>query len=148
MASSLTEHRRLVIVSNALNIAIILGTEPTNDVIVSGGRFKADGMALVGEIAVNLFPRIHADKLFLSPASVDIDAGVGCNTFEDLLIQKAMMDSARQIFLLAESTRLGNKAFTRLSEISEIDILITDEDADQEQIRQLKSTGLKVILAK
>ena len=55
-ARCLKNHKDLTILTNALNIALILGAEPTNEVMMTGGRFKAPTLSLTGETAAELFP--------------------------------------------------------------------------------------------
>lgn len=136
----------LTIVTNALNIALILGAEPTNEVMMTGGRFKAPTLSLTGETAAELFPRIHTDKLFLATRGITIESGLTYPGFSDLPVKKAMLDSAKTVYLLADSTKIGVTAFASLGELDRVDVLITDSGINVEQVKELENSGMEVVV--
>ncbi len=146
-ARCLKSRKELTVVTNALNIALSIGAEPTNEVMMTGGRFKAPTLSLTGETAAELFPRINAEKLFLATRGFSIESGLTYPGFSDLPVKKAMLDSAKTVFLLADSSKIGATAFASLGELDRVDILITDEGISDEQRRLLENTGMEVIIA-
>ena len=143
----LKNHRSLTILTNALNIALILGAEPTNEVMMTGGRFKAPTLSLTGETAAELFPRIHADKLFLATRGFSIENGLTYPGFSDLPVKKAMLESANTVYLLADSSKIGVNAFASLGELDRVDVLITDAGISSKQVHELEAYGMQVIIA-
>jgi DeoR/GlpR family transcriptional regulator of sugar metabolism len=146
-ARCLAQKRGLTVVTNALNIALILGAEPSNEVMMTGGRFKAPTLSLTGETAAELFPRINADKLFLATRGFSLESGLTYPGFSDLPVKKAMIESAKTIYLLADSSKIGLTAFASLGELDKVDVLITDEGIRPEQIRELEDFGMRVVIA-
>jgi DeoR/GlpR family transcriptional regulator of sugar metabolism len=121
-ARCLAQKRGLTVVTNALNIALILGAEPSNEVMMTGGRFKAPTLSLTGETAAELFPRINADKLFLATRGFSLESGLTYPGFSDLPVKKAMIESAKTIYLLADSSKIGLTAFASLGELDKVDV--------------------------
>ena len=146
-ARCLRNRRGLTIVTNALNIALILGAEPTNEVIMTGGRFKAPTLSLTGETAAQLFPRIHADKLFLATRGFNLESGLTYPGFSDLPVKKAMIDASEKIYLLADSSKIGVTAFASLGELHRVDILVTDSAISPRQVAELREFGMEVVIA-
>jgi DeoR/GlpR family transcriptional regulator of sugar metabolism len=146
-ARHIKNRKELTVVTNALNIALIIGAEPTNEVIMTGGRFKAPTLSLTGETAAELFPRINADKLFLATRGFSIEFGLTYPGFSDLPVKKAMLDSAKTVILLADSTKIEVTAFASLGELDRVDLLITDDGISNEQRRLLEDTGMEVVIA-
>ena len=70
IAKLLVSFKNLTIITNALNIALILGENPNISLIVTGGEFKAPTLSLTGEMAAQPFNNLHANKLFLATAGI------------------------------------------------------------------------------
>ncbi len=120
LAKRILDREHLSIVTNAVNIALILGSMPSFSLHVTGGEFKAPTLSLTGEKAASFFADIHVDKLFLAAAGVSFDAGLTYPGFNDLPVKEAMIRSARQVVLLADSTKIGRAAFAALGVILEV----------------------------
>jgi DeoR family transcriptional regulator of aga operon len=56
----------------------------------------------------------------------------------------ALLKRSKQAVVLADSTKLGKVAFATICDLSKIDILITDADADPAQLDHLSSIGLDI----
>ena len=63
VAKGLKGKKNLTVITNALNIALILGAEPGIEVIVTGGEFKPPTLSLTGQKAADFFKGLHAQKL-------------------------------------------------------------------------------------
>lgn len=143
----LKDRKELTVVTNALNIALNIGAEPTNEVMMTGGLFKAPTLSLTGETAAELFPRINAEKLFLATRGFSIESGLTYPGFSDLPVKRAMLDSAKIVFLLADSSKIGATAFASLGELNRVDILITDDGITDNQRVLLEEAGMRVVVA-
>jgi len=47
--------------------------------------------------------------------------------------------------VVADSSKLGHTAFAHICDVSEIDDLITDSEADPEQLKELADAGVRTI---
>ena len=56
-----------------------------------------------------------------------------------------MLDAARQVMVVADSSKLGTVAFARICPITSVDILVTDSAADQRILELLTDRGVRVI---
>ncbi len=147
MAKNLVHRQNLRVVTNALNIAMILGGEPTNQVMMTGGLFKPETLAVSGEKASAFFEGIFADKLFLAVGGVSIEAGISYPDFIDLHVKKAMIDAARKTYLLADSSKFGIRQFATFGSMDRIDAVITDRNLDKKYVGWLKDLGIDIIYA-
>jgi DeoR/GlpR family transcriptional regulator of sugar metabolism len=136
LAKNLTNRKNLTVITNALNIAVMLGGEPSINVIMTGGEFKAPTLSLTGEKAAVFFNNLHVDKLFLATAGISLKAGLTYPSISDLIVKKAMIDAAETVYLLADSSKIGKSSLASLGAMSLIDYLITDSGL-QDKNRQL-----------
>ena len=146
-AENLKSRQELNIITNALNIALILGAVPTNTVHMPAGQFKAPTLSLSGEKSVEFFVGIYAEKLFLATAGISFEAGLTYPAIGDIYVKRAMVKAASHVYLLADSTKIGRVSFSSLGGVELVHTLITDSgisDADREAF---KRRGVEVLVA-
>ena len=135
------------IVTNALNIALMLGTKFSFEILMTGGEFKAPTLSLTGEKAALLLQQIHINKLFLATAGISFISGLSYPSFSDLYVKKAMINCAYETYLVADSTKIGKNAFAAIGCLDQIDYLITDSGIKKEDKIEFEKIGIKVIIA-
>lgn len=147
VAKKLKGMKNLTIITNALNIALMLGAEPGIEVIVTGGEFKPPTLSLTGQKAADFFKGIHVQKLFLATAGISLKAGLTYPSISDIVVKKAMIDAAETTYLVADSTKIGKASFASLGALSLIDFIITDESIEEKQKLVLKDNEIELIIA-
>ncbi|RKX86877.1 MAG: alkaline phosphatase, partial [Spirochaetes bacterium] len=115
--------------------------------MVTGGDFKAPTLSLTGEKAAAFFDHIHVDKLFLAAGGISPDNGLTYPGFNDIAVKQAMIESATEVYLVADSTKIGKICFALLGPAEMIDYLITDKDIPDSIHKELEKRGVKVIIA-
>lgn len=147
LAINLGDREHLTVITNALNIALILGAMPTISVHMPGGQFKAPTLSLSGERSADYFKGLFAQKLFLATAAVSFDAGLTFPAIADITVKRAMIECASQIYLVADSTKIGRTSFSSLGSIDLVHTLITDDGITDEDRRTFIERGIEVIVA-
>ena len=109
IAKKLKGLKNLTVITNALNIALLLGTEPGIDVIMTGGEFKPPTLSLTGQKAADFFKGLNVQKLFLATAGISLKSGLTYPSISDIVVKKAMIDAAETTYLVADSTKMGKK---------------------------------------
>lgn len=146
-AENLKIRQDLNIITNALNIALILGAIPTNTVHMPAGQFKAPTLSLSGEKSVEFFVGIYAPKLFLATAGVSFDVGLTYPAIGDIYVKRAMVKAASHVYLLADSTKIGRVSFSALGGVELVHTLITDDGITDEDRTKFEKRGVEVIVA-
>lgn len=147
IAKKLKGFRNLTVITNALNIALILGAEPGIEVVVTGGEFKPPTLSLTGQKAADFFKGLHVQKLFLATAGISLKAGLTYPSISDLVVKKAMIESAETTYLVADSTKMGQSAFASLGALSLIDYIITDGGIEEKHKEVFKDNDIELIIA-
>ncbi|WP_244640157.1 DeoR/GlpR family DNA-binding transcription regulator [Devosia pacifica] len=147
-AENLRTRQELNIITNGLNIALILGAMPTNTVHMPAGQFKAPTLSLSGEKSVEFFVGIYAEKLFLATAGVSFDVGLTYPSIGDIYVKRAMVKAASHVYLLADSTKIGRVAFSALGGVEMVHTLITDDGISAENRAEFERRGVEVIVAR
>ena len=147
LAKLLVSIQNLTVITNALNVALVLGTNPSCELMVTGGEFKPPTLSLTGDKAAAFFKNAYVDKLFLATGGISPNMDLTYPSFNDLTVKKAMIDSAGKTFLLADSTKFGKASFASLGKLSLVDYLITDHDISSEMRARINDLGVEIILA-
>jgi DeoR/GlpR family transcriptional regulator of sugar metabolism len=147
VARNLTKRQDLHVITNALNIALILGANPSCTVHMSGGQFKAPTLSVSGEKSAEYFENIFAEKLFLATAGASLEAGLTFPALADLYVKRAMIKAARQIILVADSTKINRVSFSVLGPLTLVNSLITDVGIRDEDRRAIEALGISIIIA-
>ena len=147
IAKHITGFRNLTVITNALNIALILGADPEINLILTGGEFKAPTLSLTGQKAADSLEGLHVDKLFLATAGIALKSGLTYPSISDICVKRAMIESADVVYLVADSTKIGKSSFASLGALSLIDYLITDSKINENDIDIFSRHDIKMIVA-
>lgn len=140
-------NRVLTVITNALNIALMLGVETGIEVIMTGGEFKPPTLSLTGQKAADFFKGLNVQKLFLATAGLSLKSGLTYPSISDLVVKKAMIDAADTTYLVADSTKIGKSAFASLGALSLIDYIITDSSIEEKHKQLFQDNEIEVIIA-
>src|SRR5438128_10009475 len=74
VASALTSHEDLLVITNNLNVAMLLYRHPRIEVIVAGGAGRRADRAGIGSPAIRLIGQLKGDSATIRPSAVDSGA--------------------------------------------------------------------------
>lgn len=115
--------------------------------ILAGGLFHRDSNIFYSKESLELVRNIRAEKAFISTGGFDLKMGL--TTFFDYEagIKREVINSARQIILVADSTKFGKISLTHFADPSDVDIIITDHGLSEEYRKIIKDKGIELIIA-
>lgn len=148
LANQLVTRSRLTIITNNLVVVQELSTCPQIDVVLLGGVFKHREMCTVGGLASQALDQFTADKAFISGAGFSTKDGVTDPDLAESEIKKAMMRTARESILVADSTKYGISALVRVAPFNEFSCLATDDRLSSEAIEEIEVAGIPVYTPK
>ena len=146
IAKLLLNYKNLTVITNALNIALILGENPGINLVVTGGEFKAPTLSLTGQMSADIIKTLHANKLFLATAGISADLQLTYPSLSDLVVKQSMIESSDQVFLVADSSKIGVSAFASLGPVTLANFFITDSMITEEQLEKMKESGINILL--
>lgn len=136
----------LTVITNALNIALMLGANPNIEVVMTGGEFKPPTLSLTGQKAADFFKGLNVNKLFLATAGISLKSGLTYPSISDLVVKRAMIDAADITYLVADSSKIGKSAFASLGALSLIDYIITDSAVEEKHKQVFKDNDIELII--
>jgi DeoR family transcriptional regulator of aga operon len=137
----------ITVVTNSLNIATELAVRAHLKIVVTGGVARPQSYELIGPLANHILDQLSLDVAIIGVDAIDADGGAMTHQESEAAINGLMAERARRVVVVADSSKLGRRAFARLFPIRTIDVLVTDTDASPAATRAFTDGGVEVVLA-
>jgi DeoR family transcriptional regulator of aga operon len=137
----------VTIITNALNIASDLLDAQGISVMVIGGLMRPISCSFVGPQAENMLKEFHADRLFLAVDGFDLEIGASTPDVFEAQLNGVMMRVAKEVNVVADSSKLGRRSVSRIGPLEKVHRLITDSHAPAEFVEALRKKGVDVVVA-
>lgn len=142
----LPERMPLTVVTNSMWVADALREREWIDTYLIGGLVKTSGN-ITDALANEFIRQFKFDIGFVSGKGVS-DEGVFAATPEVAAFMQVVFKVSRRLIGLASHASIGNDGFAKAGSIEDLDLLITDEEAEAETIERIKLLDVNVIVAK
>jgi len=130
IAEHLKHKRNIVVITNALKIAMCFAGVDHVKVISIGGTLRQSQMSFIGPAAERVVSEYYADKAFVSCVGVDLVKGITDADEQEAEVRKLMLRQATKKILVADNTKLGKTSFSFIAPINGLDWLVTDQQPD------------------
>lgn len=145
IARHLKSKKNLTVITNSIEILHELSEVTSWKVLSTGGAMKEGSLSLVGYQAKSMINSYHVDKAIISCKGIDIERGITDSNELEAQVKKMMIYSASMKILAVDSTKLDQISFTKICELSEIDKIVTDTEADQKWINITNSLEIELL---
>jgi len=146
LASLLGEHAGVTAVTNSLRAAWELAGKGPR-VILIGGELRRLSQTMVGTLTRHLLGELHIDKAFMGTLGLTLAEGLTTTDPGEAYTKELVMGRAREVVLLADSSKAGKVQFSRAGSIDDVNILVTDKGIDPSFVRGVERRGVRTILA-
>ena len=137
----------ITIITNALNIANQLVSNNEINLIIPGGVLRKNSLSLIGPLAEKSFKNFYVDKVFLGVDGFDTTNGISTPNLEEAYLNQIMIDVAREVIVVADSSKFLRKSLAFICKLNRIDTVITDSGITEDDKKRLNDAGVKVIVA-
>jgi DeoR family transcriptional regulator of aga operon len=137
----------ITVVTNALNIATELAVRQHIKIVTTGGVARPQSYELIGPLATGVLEQVTLDVAILGVDGIDAVAGATAHHEGEASINQLMGRQARKVIIVADSSKVGRRAFARICGPAEVDALVTDAGIADEELNVLKAAGIDVVVA-
>ena len=141
------ERGSLTFITNSTNIALTLQENGWEQIVLSGGMFRTPSDALVGPFADRTLRTLNADVLFLGVHGIHPEAGLTTPNVAEAETDGHLIEAAQKVVVVADHSKRGVVALAKTAPLSRVDVLVTDEGADAEILREIELAGVRVVVA-
>ena len=128
LAGYIKQHpeKRLAVVTNSLLVGNELAGVPHVELYMVGG---------------------HVDKGFIGIHSINFDVGLTSIATPQMQVKKAILRSANEVYVLADSSKFGGGYVSVICPIRDVHKIITDDEVSKEYIRKAQQMSVSLVLA-
>lgn len=113
---------------------------------VFGGHYHKDLKMFESLDTVDTIKKTHINKLFLGAVGVSSAYGISCSQRCEVDIRRALLSVSEQVFLLADSSKIDKSWHVQYGDLSDIDVLITDNMITEKQKAEFEAAGITVYI--
>jgi DeoR family transcriptional regulator, glycerol-3-phosphate regulon repressor len=147
VARELLGHRELRFITNNLNVALILAAKPEFNTVVAGGTVRSRDGGIVGQSANDMIAQFRVDFAIIGISGIDADGTLLDYDYDEIRAAQAIMDNARQVFLVADHTKFGRRPMVRAGSITSVSALFTDQAPPSRIAELLAAHDKKIYIA-
>ena len=137
----------ITVVTNAMNIANELAVRQHIKIVVTGGVTRGQSYELIGPLASLVLAELTLDWAILGVDALDPRTGATAHHEGEASINHLMAARAEQVMVVADSSKLGQRAFARVCASDEINVVVTDRDARPDLLAAFTERGIRVVTA-
>lgn len=144
VARALASRDDVTVVTNAVNIASELTVRARARVFMAGGFVRPQSYEVVGPSAIQALSRVTLGYAFIGVDGISAVAGLTTHDEVEAQTNLAMLRRAHRVVVVADGRKVGRGLMAQIAPIDAVHELVTTSSADQGQLDQLRSAGLKV----
>lgn len=134
----------LTVVTHSIDVFKRLYNHKNFTVILCGGYYKKSENAFYGSLTLAMLESVHVQKVFIFPSAVSIEHGIFDYQSELLQVQKQLIRSADDVYILADSSKFEKKALLKMSDTKKSYIYITDASLPEEIVSLYKENEITI----
>lgn len=139
--------RKVLICTNALNIALAFREAEDIEVILLGGAFHHRILSCSGRMAQEALARMVFDKGFLSGSHLSVERGLTTPNLQEADLKRLVMAAAKKTYVLADSSKYGGDSLAVVMGCDGMPVLISDWRLPAEVRGQFEAQGVEVVCA-
>ncbi len=146
VALNLRHRVGLHIITNAVNIGMELSSSNGLDTTLTGGSMRWLGaFSLTGPTAIESLNVVVMDRVFIGVCGIDPERGATIIEADEAAVFRVMARRARQVIVVADSSKVGMISPAVICPPEDIDVLITDDGISEEALQAFTQCGVRVI---
>lgn len=120
VAIALADHEDLTVVTNNLNVAMALSRNPSNRVVIAGGKLRLPDRDVLGEGVGSLFASFKVDYGIYGVGGIDEDGSLLDFDLAEVQAREAIAANCRTRILVADYSKFGRNATVRGGSVADV----------------------------
>jgi len=147
VARNLKERQNLTIITNSLQVVILLSEFPNITIICVGGLLRPSEFSFIGHISEQVLTEVRADKVFIGVRAINIEEGLTNDYLPETLTDRAILNIGKEKIVVADHTKFGRRSTVMLVPISQIQTLVTGVETPTELLKEIAKHNIQVFTA-
>ncbi|WP_037377057.1 DeoR/GlpR family DNA-binding transcription regulator [Selenomonas sp. AB3002] len=146
IGEALRGKKNITVLTNSLDTAQVLSTAKGIKLIMVPGEFNEAIRGFTGLLTTDFIQRFRIDYIFLGANGIDASHGMTVPDYADAETKRVLIRQSRHVIVAADHAKLGSSYFEIVARLPEIEAIVTDSDADETIVQELRADGTEVIL--
>lgn len=134
------------VVVNSVDTAYSMKKFTNVQTYMIGGKMRPNGR-IVDSFAQQAVRNMRFDVSFLTGAGFTADFGASNGTPETTTFHRTVAENSRKNIAMFPAEKIGHNSFLKEMDASKYDVLITDWNANEDELLKFEEIGIKVIVA-
>ncbi|MEK0100081.1 alkaline phosphatase, partial [Streptomyces sp. A475] len=100
---------------------------------------------LVGPLVTSVLQSLALDYTILGVDAVHPDLGAATHDESEASANRSLAERAGTVIVVADSSKLGRRAFAQVCALNAVSILVTDKDAPEALVEEITAQGIEVV---
>ncbi|MDA3956611.1 DeoR/GlpR family DNA-binding transcription regulator [Oceanispirochaeta sp.] len=132
------------VITNSLEIMKTLSSSRDITLTAIGGNFRQEASSFIGPIAEDTINQLQFDIAFIGATGISVDGDFLTHNTIEGNVKKAMLKAAKRKVILADSSKLNARSFSKFANADLIDVLITDSKFSETDL--FRKMGIEVLM--
>ncbi len=126
VARELLKKDGLRVITNNLNVAVILSQNPDIEIYMAGGVVRHRDRGITGHATLEFIRQFRSDFCIIGISGIASNGDLLDFDYQEVQVAKAIIHNSSKVILVADHTKFGRDAMVRLGHVGDIDELFTD----------------------
>ncbi|ACN17285.1 GlpR2 [Desulforapulum autotrophicum HRM2] len=126
VARELLKKDGLRVITNNLNVAVILSQNPDIEIYMAGGVVRHRDRGITGHATLEFIRQFRTDFGIIGISGIAPNGDLLDFDYQEVQVAKAIIHNSSKVMLVADHTKFGREAMVRLGHVADIDELFTD----------------------
>lgn len=145
VAKNIKHKKNITLITNSIEIILEVSDKVSWKILSTGGILKENSLSLVGYQAERTINTFNVDLAVFSCKGIDLEKGITDSNESDAQIKKALLKSSKRSILAIDSSKFDKISFTKVGDISDVDIIVTENEPNERWRQKCHSSGVKLI---
>ena len=114
--------------------------------ILAPGEYDELSAGVVSTMTADFYRNFHADFVFISTQGLSPVYGATVPSPRDAMVKRALLKAGKKTVLLADSSKIGKRFFSRHAKTEEFGIIITDDGIHKKHAHEIKKRCKRLIV--
>lgn len=141
------DKRRVMIVTNALNIALEFRAAEDIEVVLIGGQFRHRILCCTGFFTMEALKHLYFDKGFVTGNHFTEERGFTTPSLQEAEMKRRVIEISKESYILMDYSKYGDDSLSLIAPCEAVDFIITDWRIPEGKIRQFAEKNVQVVAA-
>lgn len=139
------KNKQCTIITNNAK-ALLIPHDPNITIVLTGGEIHYPKETMTGDFAIQNLSKVIATKCFIGCSGLSVESGITTSILAEAPINETMIKRTNGLkFVLCDYTKIGVKHSFFSSDIHQMNCVITDINADEAEVEQMRKDKIQVI---